>query len=218
MAFGVKTKREAYNSIRISTLMAHGTQTGKKTGPPSVRAGQGTREARPAQGIAIKYLYRYLHFKSAVELAPVFRRRPVFTRALSFAMRDAHIRAFVVVDYKSLPLARSRVHNLRERIGKENVGKFMSFERRARESIRTFIRQKLSRRSLCNGHFPRYFSMRVPIFLHESATLFGMLLTGRCGFYSTNYKGNNAQRTNRDSIIVSEKRYVYYFWSNLKFS
>jgi len=73
--------------------MARGIQAGKKTGP-FARAGQGTREARPAQGIAIKYLYLYLHFKSAVELAPVFRRRPVFARALSFAMRDARVRGF----------------------------------------------------------------------------------------------------------------------------
>lgn len=81
--FNVKTKKKGgararggeekrYNSIRISTLTARRTQGRPEEKKEKRRLAQARRrarvrplEARPTQGIAIKYLYVYLHFKSA---------------------------------------------------------------------------------------------------------------------------------------------------------
>jgi hypothetical protein len=140
-AFGVKTKREAVQFN--SHFDAHGARnTSRGKNGATARAGQGTREARPAQGIAIKYLYLYLHFKSAVELAPVFRHRPAQSSPARYhspcVTRASEV--FVVVDYKSFPLARLSHARACTTFASGSMGEYgeiLSFERRARESIRT---------------------------------------------------------------------------------
>lgn len=61
-----KQKGKWRNSIRISTLVARRTPAGEKRGRAKQKGRQGILRGEAfAHWIAIKYLYLYLHFKSA---------------------------------------------------------------------------------------------------------------------------------------------------------
>lgn len=114
-----KQKGKWCNSIRISALVARRTPAGKNAAARSRRGTKGKQgtpyEVSLAHWIAIKYLYHYLHFKSALA-------RPC-SSFLARYRRPYAARGFFVVDYKSpfSLLSVFRAHaagNLRGRIEK----------------------------------------------------------------------------------------------------
>lgn len=98
---GAKTKREVaqFNS-HFDARVARRPPAGKNAAAWSGKGAKGwaKHSTRFAHRIAIKYLYLYLHFKSALARPPV----PASSRVIVGHARRARISGFLVVDYKSL--------------------------------------------------------------------------------------------------------------------